>query len=373
MRVFSSKIILSLAVVILAALLIFIYKPNLLSNAPPAADNDSNTDENGSETVEVVAQDLLIPWDIAFLPDGTMLVTQRDGKLLKVDTETHVIQQIDDVVHNSEGGLLGLAIHPDFDRNHYIYIYLTARSGDDIINRVERYIFENDSISERRIIVDSIEASSVHDGGRIRFGPDGYLYITTGDAGQEDNSQDKLSLNGKILRVTDEGDIPQDNPYKSPVYSYGHRNPQGLAWDSQNRLWSTEHGPSGSESGFDEVNLIQSGDNYGWPIIRGSERQNDMIIPIMHSGANDTWAPAGAAILNDTLYFTGLRGEALYSTSIHTNGTLGELVTHFKGEYGRLRAVTVGPDGHLYISTSNLDGRGTPPAGGDKILRIRFE
>jgi glucose/arabinose dehydrogenase len=185
------------------------------------------------------------------------------------------------VHHAGEGGLLGMALHPRFDEHHWIYLYLTTVSDGGAENRVERYTFENDRLSDKKIIIDKIPGANYHDGGRIAFSPDGYLYITTGDAGKSNLAQATDSLAGKILRVHDDGSIPLDNPFHNAVWSYGHRNSQGLAWDDRGRLWATEHGRSGILSGFDELNLIEKGKNYGWPVIQGDESREGMERPIV--------------------------------------------------------------------------------------------
>ncbi len=336
----------------------------------PDASPESAADADGtSPAVEVVATDLDIPWEIAFLPNGEMLVTERPGRLLKIGQDRQVISEIEGVQHVGEGGLLGLVLHPDFEENQWLYLYLTTESGSGLINRVERYRFNNDQLSERVVILDQIPGASYHDGGRLAFGPEGYLWITTGDAGQEDLAQDTNSLAGKILRLNDDGSVPADNPFNNPVYSYGHRNPQGLAWDDQGRLWATEHGPSGAQSGFDELNLIEVGNNYGWPEIRGDETQAGMVSPVIQSGADETWAPAGAIYDRGSVFFVGLRGSSLYEAQL--NGTeVTNLIAHFQQEYGRLRAVVIGPEGDYYLSTSNTDGRGQTRAGDDKIIRL---
>lgn len=321
-----------------------------------------------SEEIKTVAQNLDIPWEIAFLPNGDMLVTERSGKLLKIGPETKVIKEIEGVKHIGEGGLLGLAIHPNFSKNNFIYLYFTTQDSGGITNRVERYNFFGDTLSERKIILEGIRGSFNHDGGRIVFGPDGYLYITTGDAENPNLAQDKNSLNGKILRIKDNGSIPSDNPFENAIYSLGHRNPQGLTWDKDGTLWETEHGPSGVQTGYDEVNIIIKGANYGWPIIKGDQTKEGLVTPIIQSGATDTWAPSGMAFWNGSLFFSGLRGEALYEAKI--NGKKLDLITHFKQEYGRIRAVVLGKDGLIYFSTSNKDGRGQVKEGDDKIIKI---
>jgi glucose/arabinose dehydrogenase len=328
----------------------------LAASATPGAD------------VEVVAQDLNIPWELAWLPNGEILVTERPGRLLKIGTDRAVIE-IEGVAHVGEGGLQGLALHPDFSKNQWLYLYLTTRAGEGLINRVERYRLEGTELTERTVILDDIPGAQFHDGGRLAFGPDRLLYITTGDAGTPASAQDIKSLAGKILRVKDDGSIPSDNPFNNAVYSYGHRNPQGLAWDRTGQLWATEHGRSGVQTGFDEINTIITGNNYGWPELEGDETGSGRHAPVLHSGATTTWAPAGAAIVDDTLYFTGLRGESLYSARINMNN-LDELTAHYSGDFGRLRAIKTGPDGGLYVTTSNQDGRGNARAGDDKIIRI---
>ncbi len=321
------------------------------------------------DNIKILAENLTIPWEIEFLPNGDLLVTERSGKLLQIGTTTKTIFEISGVEHVGEGGLLGLALAPDFLHTNFIYLYYTFKNNGILENRVERYRLVKGNLTDRTVILKGIKGAPNHDGGRLAFGPDGKLYVTTGDAQQPDLAQDINSLNGKILRINPDGSIPGDNPFANAVYSYGHRNPQGLAWDSQGRLWATEHGPSGIETGNDEVNLIVKGGNYGWPEIRGKQTQAGMIAPVIESGRQDTWAPASLTIINDTLYFGGLRGEALYSAQIHTNRLI-NLKRHFQSEFGRIRAVKVGPDGWLYISTSNRDGRGDINSGDDKIIRI---
>ncbi len=320
------------------------------------------------QTFEIVADNLQIPWEIAFLPDGDLLVTERPGRLKRIGKEGRVYA-IEGVEHIGEGGLLGMALHPRFAKNRWIYIYLTTQNGEGLINRVERYRFEGDHLSEKTTIIDNIPGAAYHDGGRIAFGPDDYLYITTGDAGKNNLAQDTSSLAGKILRLKDDGSIPSDNPFGNAVYSYGHRNSQGLAWDDKGQLWITEHGRSGILSGLDELNLIEKGKNYGWPIIQGEEKKTGMKSPIIQSGPNETWAPAGIAFFDGSLFFGGLRGESLYEAKIIESSKV-PLKVHFRQEFGRIRAVVFGPDGFLYLTTSNTDGRGILKQSDDKIIRI---
>ncbi len=328
----------------------------------------NNVDQNFLfENQAIIAENLSIPWEIAFLPDGRILVTERSGNLVLIGEDVQKFL-VPNVEHLGEGGLLGMALHPDFENNRWIYIYKTSRVNEQIQNIVERFEF-NDELTNSTIILDGIPASQNHNGGRMAFGPDGQLYITTGDAQNSMLAQDLNSLAGKILRIQDNGNISEGNPWQNEVWSYGHRNPQGLAWDGQGRLWSTEHGRSGILSGYDELNLIVKGGNYGWPLIQGDEQEEDMIAPVMQSGALETWAPAGLAYLDNTLYFAGLRSQSIYSVQIASSGAVDHLAVSPRNK-GRLRAVKIGPDGFIYITTSNHDGRSEPQQGDDKIIRI---
>lgn len=321
---------------------------------------------SGRETddVSVVADNLTVPWEIAFLPNGDALVTERSGTVKRIEGNDKQYP-IEGVEHKGEGGLLGLAVHPDFKENKWLYLYLTTRKEKGLINRVERYTYEDDRLSGKVTVVESIPGALIHDGGRIAFGPDGKLYITTGDAGSPDRAQETSSLAGKILRINDDGSIPEDNPFGNAVYSYGHRNPQGLAWDDKGQLWATEHGSTAQ----DELNLIKAGANYGWPLITGEQTHDGMESPVAHSGEKETWAPAGMAFYEGSLFFAGLRGQSLYEAKIHSNNDV-VLREHFHNEFGRLRAVTFGSDNNLYVSTSNTDGRGSTNSNDDKIIKI---
>ncbi|MBI5583388.1 MAG: PQQ-dependent sugar dehydrogenase [Deltaproteobacteria bacterium] len=269
-----------------------------------------------------------------------------------------------------EGGLLGLALHPRFKENKWIYLYFTTRDEAGLKNQVVRYVFENNRLSGKKIIVDRIPAATFHNGGRIQFGPDGLLYAGTGDAGDSQSAQDPQALAGKILRVREDGSLPPDNPFGNPVFSYGHRNVQGLAWDDQRRLWATEHGRSGLFSGYDELNLIEKGKNYGWPVIQGDETRAGMVAPVIHSGPDVTWAPSGARHYRGSIFFAGLRGQTLYQARLDTAGGVEKLVGYFKGTFGRLRTVVLGPDGLFYLLTSNTDGRGRLGKSDDRIVTV---
>lgn len=321
----------------------------------------------GSQAIAVVAENLRIPWQIVFLPSGDFLVTDRSGQLLRIGADRKNFP-VEGVRHRGEGGLLGVTLHPDFAQNNWLYLYLTTEENGRVENRVERYTLTNDALTEEAEILAGIPGSNNHDGGRLAFGPDGKLYVTTGDAEQSALAQDANSLAGKILRLNDDGGIPGDNPFGNAVWSYGHRNPQGLAWDDDGMLWSTEHGRSIPLSGYDELNLIQKGGNYGWPDSQGDSAAAFTVPPVLHSGADDTWAPASLAFLDGSLWFGGLKGATLYQVT-DVSGTP-KLIRHFEDRYGRIREVAAGPDGFLYVSTSNTDGRGAPKAGDDRILRI---
>ncbi|MEK7133207.1 MAG: PQQ-dependent sugar dehydrogenase [Patescibacteria group bacterium] len=359
------------ALIILTAAVLFFYRGRIFKEfySPTETQLPFGVENAPKPDVEIIAENLQIPWEIAFLPEGDLLATERPGTLKRIGKEGRVYN-IEGVEHIGEGGLLGMALHPQFAENRWIYLYLTTKVGDELKNRVERYYFQNDRLSDKKIIIDNIPGASHHDGGRIAFGPDGNLYITAGDAGNSQLAQDVNSFAGKILRLSDDGSIPSDNPFGNAVYSYGHRNPQGLAWDDKNQLWATEHGRSGILSGLDELNLIQKGKNYGWPIIQGPEIKTGMISPVAQSGADETWAPAGAVFWNGSIFFTGLRGESIYEAKIADNGKITAVISHFRGAFGRLRAIQIGPDGFMYVSASNTDGRGEVRGNDDKIIKI---
>jgi len=319
------------------------------------------------EAVTVVAENLTIPWEVVFLPDGELLVTERPGnlRLLKAGIELPV----PDIASSGEGGLLGAALHPNFTQNNWLYLYQTTNDGLRIKNRIVRYTLTDTVLTLDRVIADDLPGARFHDGGRLAFGPDGYLYATVGDALRPNEAADPATLEGTLIRLTDEGEPAPGNPFPGGVYSYGHRNAQGLAWDTALNLWSSEHGRSAGGSGYDEINRIQPGQNYGWPDSEGDSVAAGTIAPARHSTADVTWAPGGLAYLDGSLYMPGLRGETLYEAVL--DGT--EIVAwheHVVGEYGRLRTVVVGPDNYLYLTTSNRDGRGDPRVGDDVIVRI---
>jgi len=331
--------------------------------------------------VETVAENLDIPWSIVWDPDGTIFFTERNGNVRIIQdgiVSEKPILSLD--VGGGEGGLLGIALDPNYSENHYIYLYYSYQNFLSTENRVVRYFESNLTLSEDKVIIDKIPGGPFHDGGRIQFGPDGKLYITTGEAGNAELAQDKNSVGGKILRINSDGSVPEDNPFSgSPIYSYGHRNPQGLDWDESGNLVATEHGPSGwFGRAHDEINVIVPGANYGWPDIIGSETIEGLVTPIMNTD-NDTWAPSGAEFYdgNKIPQWTGkffvatLRGNHLHMIDFDLEKN--KVVSHqklFVDDFGRLRDVATGPDGYLYFLTSNQDGRGSPEINDDRILRI---
>lgn len=362
-----------LLIILTAILMLTVFKPTSTNNSPQTNAEQTVATQTNRELTEI-AQGLDTPWAIAFLPTGGMLVTERPGKVRFIDAnntlQAEPVAELAKVKEIGEGGLLGIALDPDFATSNFVYLYYTYDgAGSNTRNRVVRMTFTNNTLKDEKVLLDTIPGSSNHNGGRIIFGPDGYLYIGTGDAEEPSQAQNTKTLGGKILRITKDGKAAPGNPFNNPVYSYGHRNVQGLAFDSQGRLWATEHGRSGAASGLDEVNLIMAGKNYGWPEIEGDETRSGMVTSVLNSGATTTWAPAGTVIIGDRIYFGGLRGTSIYTATINGN-TLSDFSAKVNGEYGRIREVTAGPDGLLYFSTSNRDGRGRPSATDDRILRV---
>ena len=344
--------------------------------------NATDSDRHPGAGVEIVADNLRIPWSIDWIPDGTALFTERGGSLRMIRDGVLVSDPLLSLnVGIGEGGLLGIAVDPDFGDNRYIYLYYSTRSADNTItNKVVRYQFANGTVTEDRVLIDKIPGAPYHDGGRIQFGPDGKLYVTTGDAVDPALAQDANSLAGKILRMNRDGTAPADNPFaNSVIWSLGHRNPQGIDWDASGNLVATEHGPSGPvRRAHDEINLIVPGANYGWPDIVGGESAEGLRTPILHTG-NDTWAPSGAEFYDGDripgwagkYFVAALRGEHLHVVDLDLQN--GVVVSHeglFQDQFGRLRDVQTGPDGFLYVLTSNRDGRGSPVSNDDRILRI---
>ncbi|MBP6913807.1 MAG: PQQ-dependent sugar dehydrogenase [Candidatus Levybacteria bacterium] len=343
-------------------------------NKPSTKTLSTIVTKTDSPQTEIITKGLDTPWAIAFAPKGSsfeMLITERPGRILIANISGKIISTINipEVKEIGEGGLLGIAVDPNYKKNNYVYFYYTyATSGNKTLNRVVKAVLKDSKLLETKVLVENIPGGKNHNGGRIAFGQDNYLYITTGDAENPSQAQDKNSLAGKILRIDTEGNKAVENPFGNLVFSYGHRNPQGIAWDQKNMLWSTEHGRSIPISGLDEINTIQSGNNYGWPIISGDERKSGMQTPILNS-ENNTWAPASLTVSPEgNFYFGGLRGSALYKYEPIEK----RLSEYFKNTYGRIREAVMGPDNMLYITTSNKDGRGIPKQDDDKIIRVNL-
>ncbi len=346
----------------------------------PTADPSRDGVVPGLGSVAVVAEGLSVPWSVAFVAgddpgsaEFLALVSERDSaRILELgggadsSSSTREVATIDGVTPRGEGGLLGIAVHEG-----YLYAYFTAASG----NRVERFALSGEpgslTLGDPEVVIEGIPAAGNHNGGRIAFGPDGMLYVTAGDAGDPQSAQDPDSLAGKILRLTPEGDVPTDNPRPgSPVFTLGHRNPQGIAWADEEIMLASEFG----QNTWDELNVIEAGSDYGWPEVEGVGDEAGFVNPVQQWATSEA-SPSGIAIAGETgshqiLFIANLRGERLRAVPLDD---LGASTEYFVGEYGRLRDVVVAPDGALWVLTNNTDGRGSPRDGDDRILRIELE
>lgn len=322
----------------------------------------------GEPAVEVVATRLEVPWALAFAPDGRLFVTERPGRIRLIRDRRLQPEPVATlpVAAVGEGGLMGLALDPAFPETGHLYACYTAAKGGALINRLVRLTLRHGQASDERVLLDDIPGAPIHDGCRVKVGPDRKLYVTTGDAVEPPLAQRRDSLAGKILRLNPDGTVPEDNPFSgSPVYSLGHRNPQGLAWDRVGRLLAAEHGPSG----HDEVNRILPGRSYGWPEVAGAGGSPRYVDPILESGT-ETWAPSGIGLLGSDLFVAALRGRRLLQVTLDAELRVVRAAAILAGTHGRLRDVVVGPDGALYITTSNRDGRGWPAPDDDRVLRV---
>jgi glucose/arabinose dehydrogenase len=326
------------------------------------------TSTGGAVTAHAAAQPRTIatglntPWSIVFLPSGDALVSERGGVIKRVAAKTRRVSaamRVPGVVEQGEGGLLGLAVSPTYAKDRLIYAYLTTARD----NRIVRFRLRG----KPRVVVSGLRKAPIHDGGRIAFGPDGKLYAGVGDTANTDLAQDQGSQNGKILRMNPSGSVPKDNPFPgSRVWSLGHRNVQGLAFDAAGRLWASEFG----QNTRDEVNLVQKGKNYGWPTVEGrGDTQGGKFTNPLVTWATSESSPSGVAIVGTHLYVAALGGERLWDVPLRGART-GRPRALLQGRYGRIRAATAAPDGSLWIATSNRDGRGDVRAGDDRILRL---
>ncbi|WLR55226.1 PQQ-dependent sugar dehydrogenase [Mesobacillus subterraneus] len=319
-----------------------------------------------AEQLEVVAENLEVPWSIN-KSGATFYLSERPGSIVKVEgsnTERQKVSFKKEVSQAAEAGFLGFVLAPDFEQSNKAFAYYTYENGTGQFNRIVELTLNNGDWEEGKLLLDKIPSGRFHHGGRLKIGPDGKLYATAGDAATNPEiAQDLSSLGGKILRLNLDGSVPADNPFEnSYVYSYGHRNPQGLTWSEDGALYASEHGPSA----HDEINLIEAGKNYGWPEITGDDTKQGMEAPIFQSGS-DTWAPSGMAAYEGKLYVATLRGNALREFNPAAKTTR-EVVTGL----GRIRDVIVDGE-YLYFISNNTDGRGTPGEGDDRLYRVKVD
>lgn len=358
--------------------------------APPgkaAGETDSTAGGGAQFRVETVAAGLEVPWEIVFVPDGRIFVTERPGRVRVIDhgsLQPQPIFTVPDVEQSGESGLMGMTLHPRYSENHLLYLAYAYRAPDAQYVRVVRYREEGGTFVEPKTLIEKIPSAQFHSGCRVAFGPDGKLYITAGDATKKEQAQDLGSLGGKTLRLNDDGSIPQDNPFvgkagaRPEIWTYGNRNSQGLAWQpGTGTMFETEHGPSGNDGpgGGDEVNIAEPGKNYGWPVIHHRATHEGMVSPLLEY--TPAVAPSGCTFYRGSAFpqFTGnfffacLKGECLIRVILEGARVIGQ-ERLLDGSYGRLRDVVEGPDGSLYIATSNRDGRGAPATNDDRIIRL---
>jgi glucose/arabinose dehydrogenase len=334
------------------------------SPAPTSTPSSSPAVPAKPKVIGTIADHLEVPWGIAFLPDGSALVTERDsGKVLQITgRKVTTVGTIDEAKSQGEGGLLGVAVSPSYAQDGRVFFYAST-SGD---NRVLRTTYRNGRLGRLVPILTGIPNAFNHDGGRMIFGPDKMLYVSTGESGNPPLAQDRGSLGGKVLRITQDGDPAPGNPdARSPIWTLGHRNVQGLAFDGEGNLWASEFG----QDTFDELNLIQKGKNYGWPEVEGKGDRAGMTNPQV-TWSTDEASPSGLAFLDGRLWLGALHGARLWRVDVHGKQA-SDPKPFFVGTYGRLRTVVPAPDGNLWVTTSNRDGRGDPASEDDRILLVR--
>ncbi|MDX6382909.1 MAG: aldose sugar dehydrogenase [Blastocatellia bacterium] len=374
----------------LVAVLIFIGILAFACSHPPpgkgAGEIESSPQTHSIFKVETVIPNLQVVWSIVWAPDGRMIFTERPGRVRVYENgklRPEPLFTVPDVESKGESGLMSVALHPNFASNHWLYLSYAYNSGGQFV-RVVRYREAPSGFTDRKVIIENIPAAQFHAGCRLRFGPDGKLYITTGDATDRELAQKLDSIAGKILRLNDDGSVLSDNPFvgqqnaRPEIWAYGSRNSQGIDWQpGTNLLWETEHGPSGFDGpgGGDEVNIIERGKNYGWPVIHHRDTHAGMESPVLEY--TPACAPASGMFYRGSVFagfkgnffFSCLRGERIIR--VVTNGrTVVSQENLLEGKYGRIRDIAEGPDGLIYFSTSNRDGRGQPAADDDRILRM---
>ncbi len=356
-------------------------------SAPPgrgAGEIETSAATQTSFKIETVVSGLEVPWSIVWTPDGRLLINERPGRVRVVvngQLRAEPLYIVPDVETSGESGLMGLALHPQFSTNHFLYLAY-AYAGDRV--RVVRFREDGTTLQDRKVIIEGIPAAQYHAGCRIRFGPDGKLYVTTGDATERPLAQKLDSLAGKTLRLNDDGTVPADNPFvgqpnaRPEIWSLGHRNAQGMDWQpGSNLMFQTEHGPSGFDGpgGGDEVNIVERGKNYGWPTVHHTETRPEFESPLLEY--TPAVAPASGMFYRSSLlpqfrgnfFFGGLRGERIIRVALDGRKVVSQ-ENLVEKKYGRIRDIAEGPDGAIYFSTSNRDGRGKPARDDDRIIRI---
>ncbi|ODV57333.1 PQQ-dependent sugar dehydrogenase [Lysinibacillus fusiformis] len=312
--------------------------------------------------VEIIVEQLQTPWSIE-KSDTALFVTERPGNIVMITEDVVERQQVllkKQLSAAPEAGLLGFVLAPDFTTTNIAYAYYTYEEGSAQFNRVVTLILIDNKWQETDLLIDRIQSGTYHHGGRLKIGPDSKLYVTVGDATQPSLAQDLDALEGKILRLNLDGSIPNDNPFpRSYVYSYGHRNPQGLAWATDGTMYASEHGNAAN----DEINIIEKGKNYGWPLMEGTDKQQHLVTPLFTSGSTNTWAPSGITVVDDQLYAAALRGTAVLTFDVNMKKQ-----DVLLSEFGRIRDVFM-DDSYLYFISNNTDGRGNPQPDDDKLYR----